>query len=241
MGWRDLILNNFWWKLSSLILAAGVWYHYKSADSDSQVAPTLFPGSRIFVGMPVEILKGAQDLRNFRVTPEEVDVTVSGEYQTIKNLSSTNVRVFVAVTGMLTNIVTTNRVQIKSIPGVKLEKSIPEAVRLELLEAGSKVEYRGPDGQLHRTNVFEFERLPIRVMLPDGNKKTYQLIPNQVNVQLSGDAAVLEKVSAKDILAFVDMAGAESGKTNFPVQVHAPEGLKLERTTPKAVRASVIE
>lgn len=239
MGWRQLILNNLGWKVAALLLATAVWFTMKSGEPVEIHAHGLFTSTRVLVGLPVQKLQSPDDPRNFRVKPTEVNVTVSGEIPVLEKLDPADIHPFVAITTLVTNSVSTNKLQIQAPPGIKLEKANPESVQLELIQPGAKVEFRGPDGLSHVTNVFDFAQLPIRVLQSPEDRRRFKVDPETVNVRVSGDAAILEKLSGKDIMAFVDVTSTpDAGSTNR-VEISAPPGVRMEKASPALVQVKL--
>ncbi len=83
MPLRDLVLHNFLWKLTALLLAMLLWFSVKF---------TIYKGShQILRRQPVLVLKSADDPRIFRIQPPEVDVVV----QSTKELHKDDIEVYV--------------------------------------------------------------------------------------------------------------------------------------------------
>ena len=132
MVWRDFILNNIWWKITALFLAVVVWVTFHSSDElQSLVSLT---SSRSFVRHPVTVMEAANDVRNFRLAPDEVDITVSGEVSLIRSLAGSDLHAFVDLTRIKTNKVNSAEVQVYRPRGVRLERVVPDEVRLELIK-----------------------------------------------------------------------------------------------------------
>lgn len=92
MAARDLVLNNFRWKLTALLLAMLVWFVIKYS---------LYRGitgarDQVVSKCPVVVLKTADDSRVFRVDPPQVDVIV----QSTRQLTRDDLEVFVILTTM---------------------------------------------------------------------------------------------------------------------------------------------
>ena len=139
MPWRDLIVHNFWWKVTSLILATFIWFTViwvtgRSGDLGIRGPESLVNVTRThnFTRHPVSILVPSNESRSFRVEPAYVDITVSGELTDIENLNWKDVRAFVdALT--FEGRLTTNRVQVSIPPRLKIEKVTPPEARLVLV------------------------------------------------------------------------------------------------------------
>jgi hypothetical protein len=92
---RHLFLEDFWWKLFSLVLAVLVWLivtfaSHKEAPSEP----------RVFANLPIRVLSAAEDVRHFKVNPNEVEITVQGDAKTLQNLQGKDIRAMVDLTGV---------------------------------------------------------------------------------------------------------------------------------------------
>ena len=92
MAVRDLILYNFRWKLTALLLGMLVWFVIKFSIYRG------ITGTRdqILPRRPVVVLKAADDPRVFHLDPPQVDVIV----QSPKELTGDDLEVFVNLTTM---------------------------------------------------------------------------------------------------------------------------------------------
>jgi hypothetical protein len=72
MALREFVLNNFRWKLTSLLLAVLVWFLIRSAIYKE----TTGGRNQVLTQEPVLVLKAPGDPRVFRIVPPEVEVTV---------------------------------------------------------------------------------------------------------------------------------------------------------------------
>src|SRR5688572_27400995 len=97
MSLRDYLLNNFWLKCSSLFLAMLIWFSVRFYAKDIRVARnplSLF--SRLeFVHVPVRVILSTESAGSWRLKPDHVDVTVSGDKSVLKNLTSREILAFV--------------------------------------------------------------------------------------------------------------------------------------------------
>ncbi len=83
MPLRDLVLYNFHWKITALLLATLLWFSVKF---------TIYKGShQTLRHQPVLVLKAANDPRIFRIQPPEVDVIL----RATKELGKEDVEVYV--------------------------------------------------------------------------------------------------------------------------------------------------
>ena len=99
---RDVVLNNFWWKITALSLAVLAWFGFQPRE----LRPYLWPESRtehtrVMIAHPVTIAKPATDTREFKVTPADVEITIRGSEKTLKELNSSEVRATVEISRAL--------------------------------------------------------------------------------------------------------------------------------------------
>lgn len=131
---RDIVLNNFWWKITALCLAVLAWFGFQPKEM-RDLWPTRTDYTRLLIAHPVTITKPATDTREFKVTPSEVDITLSGEEDILRNLSSSEVRATVEIIEFKND---TNslliHVYVPPRGGIKLESLSPERVQVEVLK-----------------------------------------------------------------------------------------------------------
>jgi len=134
---RDLLLNNFWWKVTALLLAIVVWLGFQPRDKHLNLFPDAYKATyvRYIVRHPVTIIKPATDQREFKVTPSEVDISLSGDQKILEELKASEVRASVDVvslagkTNLLPIVVTFPRGS-----DIKRENVSPDRVQVELLK-----------------------------------------------------------------------------------------------------------
>ena len=130
---RDIILNNFSWKLTALLLAILAWFTFQPAEMRTNLLRGREAG-RYLIAHPVTVSKPATDAREFKVTPSEVDITLSGEEKVLRDLSPNEVRAEVLISEYKGD---TNSLLIHVfVPGngIKLERLSPERVQVEVLK-----------------------------------------------------------------------------------------------------------
>lgn len=133
---RDLLLNNFWWKVTALLLAIVAWLGFQPRDKRLNLFPETNPSSyvRYILRHPVTIIKPATDTREFKVTPSEVDIALSGDEKLLEALRGVEIRasVDVSLAGK------TNSLPIGvTFPGsdkITVVRVTPERVQVELLK-----------------------------------------------------------------------------------------------------------
>lgn len=129
MRWRELIFDNLWLKIFSVLLAMLIWF---AADTQLAEKPTMsaaFPGNAAqasFVDRPVLVLTLPTDRRLFRVDPPTVSVTVSGSAPLVQELTESKVGVFVQApaTNVMSEPMT---VQVNVPRGLTVVQTRPEA------------------------------------------------------------------------------------------------------------------
>jgi YbbR domain-containing protein len=133
---RNLIFKDFWLKLFSLALAVLTWFTIRFAIA-KEVSPV---GSLVlsataqvtFPNLPVVILSSAQDVRNFKVNPQEVEVTVQGDPKVLRTLRSKDIRVLVDLTGIATAGGMRKRIEVSTPAGITHVRIDPDEVQVLL-------------------------------------------------------------------------------------------------------------
>ena len=130
MAKRDLILNNFWWKVTSLLLAMIVWFVVHGTDSDKSLLPT---AQKTFSNHPLGVMREAADKRAIRITPTEVTVIVTAPIGT--QLRDSDIQTFIDLNEIdMRQGRARIRVFVPRDRGVRLQEVIPEEATLEFLE-----------------------------------------------------------------------------------------------------------
>ncbi len=134
---RDLLLNNLGWKVTALLLAIVVWLGFQPHDKRLNLFPDAYRPTyvRYLLRHPVTIIKPATDTREFKVSPSEVDISLSGDQKVLENLRGSEIRASVDVVAVTSR---TNELPIVvTFPpggGIKLEQVTPDRVQVELLK-----------------------------------------------------------------------------------------------------------
>jgi YbbR domain-containing protein len=123
---RNLVLEDFWLKLFSLVLAVLLWLTVtfasrKDTGADQRVLPKM---------LPVTILASTEDAHNFRVSPSEVAVTVQGNPKTLQNLQTNDIRAIVDLTGVGAARDLRKRIEVSVPAGVTLMRVMPDEVQV---------------------------------------------------------------------------------------------------------------
>lgn len=99
---RGLVFHDLLLKLFSLALAVLIWFTITEVQKESSPLPRLTMNAdvRTFSGLPVLVVCSADDVRNFKITPSEVELTVQGDGRILNKLSNKDFRVTVDLTGI---------------------------------------------------------------------------------------------------------------------------------------------
>jgi YbbR domain-containing protein len=130
---RELCFHDFWLKLFSLALAVLIWLTVSFAveKQDSPMAALRSsPQVRTFSGLPVVVMSSAQDVRHLTVRPAEVEVTVQGERDLIRNLKATDIQPIVDLTGVESSKDSKKRIRVSNVARVSLVRVEPEEVEV---------------------------------------------------------------------------------------------------------------
>src|ERR1700733_13468862 len=119
---RDLVTKDLGLKMASLIAAAVIWHIVHSGIHDEPLAenPIGFENSVTFSTLPVLIVSAAVDVREFKVNPSAVTVTVSGAGEIVSALKQNEIHPLVNLTGIEAASDLNKRVDVSTPPGVRL-------------------------------------------------------------------------------------------------------------------------
>jgi hypothetical protein len=99
MAARNLILNNFWWKLLSLILAALTWLTIQTIlrkdRMESAQSPVVTTHARNFNHVPITLMTPASNTNLFRINPLTVSVEVTGNVDDLSQLLEKDITAYV--------------------------------------------------------------------------------------------------------------------------------------------------
>jgi hypothetical protein len=122
---RNLVLEDFWLKLFSLALAALIWFTVTFVSQKDVRTVT-----RVFLNLPVTVVSASEDVRNFKASPNQVEVTVRGDAETLQNLQSKDLRVLMDLTGVAAARELRKRVEVSVPAGVTCLRVVPEEVQV---------------------------------------------------------------------------------------------------------------
>ena len=127
---RDWITKDWVWKLFSLALAVATWATVKTLSTETTPSPNPLGlwDTRTFTNLPVLVVSAAADVREFRVNPEAVQVTVSGRPEIIAALPEREIHVTVDLTEIEAARDLRKRVDVSTPPGVTFVRVIPPQV-----------------------------------------------------------------------------------------------------------------
>jgi hypothetical protein len=129
MALRDWFIKDLGWKLFSVILAVTIWLTVYKIRTESETSDaTGSQGTLTFGNVPVLIVSAAADVRDFRVKPAIVAVTVSGSPDDIARLQVSQVRAFVDLTDIESAHKLERRVDVSMPSGLTLVSVEPPEV-----------------------------------------------------------------------------------------------------------------
>ena len=136
MALRDYILHNFWWKLSSLLLAALTWLTIQTSfrrDQNLQETPVVTSSKRTFPAVPVTLLNSPANSNRFHIDPTTVAVDVSGTASELSRLQETQIRAYVDVSNAGDEMQFRRNIQAQVPGGLKVEHLAPAYTQVERL------------------------------------------------------------------------------------------------------------
>lgn len=123
MSTREAILQNFWLKLFSLVLATMIWFAIYGAQTKLRPdRPLLGTTTREFHQVPITVMKSAADLRAFHVEPNVLDVTVSGPLAKVQALTPRQLEVFINLTDVSDTVGQTKKILVHVPPDFTVVK-----------------------------------------------------------------------------------------------------------------------
>ncbi len=127
---RDFLTKDLGWKLFSLALAIAIWLVVRPIENEatSVANPLSVHPEHTFSNLPVLIVSAAADVREFKVHPSAVTVTVSARPEILDELSDKEIRVLVDLSDIEAARNLRKRVEISTPPGVTFVRVIPPDV-----------------------------------------------------------------------------------------------------------------
>lgn len=135
MANRDLILNNFRWKVLAFVLAILVWGVVKSWDLPSPnanaAAQLIPPRTKLFQAHPLLIIREATDQRPISIEPTQVEVEVAGSPAEMAALRESDIQAFVDLGEVKAN--GRARIRVYMPRGLRLERLEPKEASVRIL------------------------------------------------------------------------------------------------------------
>ena len=130
---RELLFHDFWLKLFSLALAVLIWLTVAFAikkEGSPVVALTVPLQEMAFSNLPVVVMSSAQDVRSFKVSPDQVEVTVQGEAKALRGIQAKDIRVIVDLTDIEAAQALKKRMDVSMPAGISLVRVVPSEVQV---------------------------------------------------------------------------------------------------------------
>jgi YbbR domain-containing protein len=131
---RNLVVHDFWLKLFSLGLAFLIWYIVRPAAYKNEASPVAAlvnaAPEQTFRNVPVLIMSAAADVHDFKVSPNQVSVTVSGDARRLSEIHANDIRALVDLTGVEAARGLRKRIEITTPAGITLVRVVPEEVEV---------------------------------------------------------------------------------------------------------------
>jgi hypothetical protein len=140
MALRDIVTKDLGWKIFSVALAVAIWLtvHAISEDASRRVNPLSGLMTQTFQYVPVLVVSAATDVREFKVKPGAVQVTVSGKPDAVSALDPRQIRVLVVLTGVEAALDLKKRVDVSTPPGITFVSAVPAEVDVVVPRRNSK-------------------------------------------------------------------------------------------------------
>jgi hypothetical protein len=132
---RNIFFRDFWLKLFSLVLATLIWLLVYLFAIKKDVSPSI--GLRgvtseerpfIFHDVPVLVVSTAADVRNFKVDPAAVTVTVRGNRKDVDALHPSDIHALVDLTGIESARDLTKKISITVPANITFVSAEPDSV-----------------------------------------------------------------------------------------------------------------
>jgi YbbR domain-containing protein len=130
---RDIFFKDFWLKLFSLVLAVLIWLTISFAiQKQFAPLPSLVArgGQRTFFSVPVAVVSSAEDTRDFKIIPGEVDVTVEGDAKVLETLQSREIRLMVDLSRISSAQGLRKRIEYSTPAGITQVRIMPPDVQI---------------------------------------------------------------------------------------------------------------
>jgi YbbR domain-containing protein len=131
---RNLLLKDLPLKLFSLVMAILIYcaIYFVAIRNEVPSLPSLASAVdvRTFFNLPVLVVSSAADVRDFKVAPETVAVTVQGDPRTLVRLGDNDIRALVDLTGIRSATDLRAHIEVSTPDGVTHVHIVPSEVRV---------------------------------------------------------------------------------------------------------------
>jgi hypothetical protein len=140
MAMRDWVTKDFGWKLASLLVATVIWHIVHTGIGEEPVIenPLAVVNSMTFTNLPVLTVAPADSLREFKINPNTVTVTISGSGQALDGLQQGEIHPIVNLTGIMAADNMSKHVNVYTPSGVTLVSVDPPEVSVTILPQAEK-------------------------------------------------------------------------------------------------------
>jgi hypothetical protein len=127
---RNWLVEDFGWKIFSLVLAVGIWLTVHRLVLEAGTPASRAEGSPVtYDNLPVSIVAANADVRDFRLVRPTVKVTVSGSPEVMGDLKANQIHATIDLSdgrGSSPNL--RRRVEVSTPPGVALVSVVPQEI-----------------------------------------------------------------------------------------------------------------
>lgn len=129
---RDFFTKDVGWKIFSLGLAISLYFTVRAVrqSGGDTGRPLEARATHTYRGVPVLVMSSASDVREFKVNPAIVQVTVRGRPEILTQLQEEDIRVTVDLTGIESAQDLKKRVHVSTPAGITLVEVIPAEVNV---------------------------------------------------------------------------------------------------------------
>src|SRR5215204_6161038 len=129
MAFRDYILDRFWLKLFSFILATLIWFTVHNIQSETRI--TTNPFQRVETRdyeRTVRLVTMPNNRRTFNVVPVQVRVTVKANSSVLDKIRTSDLQPNIVLTDPL-DVAASYAIDVKNLPpNIKIERITPPTV-----------------------------------------------------------------------------------------------------------------
>ncbi|MGD0745030.1 MAG: hypothetical protein ABSA45_07730 [Verrucomicrobiota bacterium] len=139
MALRDWFIKDLGWKLFSIVLAVVIWLTVNNILLESGNYTVPVAGEKqIYDDLPVLVVSESSDVRNYRVLPGMVSVTVSGPPNVMAILQANQIRAVADLTGIESDNEKHRHVDVSTPAGVTLVSVKPSSVDVIIPSPGKQ-------------------------------------------------------------------------------------------------------